>query len=215
MSEEQIARFIEQSVKLKKRWFQISVLGGEPTLHPHLDQILLLLRKYRDEHSRNTRIVLVTNGYGAVVSRKLDSLPSDIIINNTGKTSRDQDRFSTSNIAPRDMAAFEGKDFCEGCIVPELCGMALTRYGYYTCGAGASVDRVFGFGVGVRELAEVTPERVREQRRALCGYCGHFKDWGLYTPANPDTETWPSGVSPAWAKAYADYRLQPPALQLF
>lgn len=214
MTVDQVRRFVAQSVAARRQWLQIKLLGGEPSLHPELGAILDVLRCYRDEHSRGTRIDLISNGYGRAVQERLAAIPADVRVHCTWKETRDQGTFETYNVAPCDLAAFEGADFCVGCVVPEVCGMALTRYGYYPCGAGASVDRVFGMGLGIRELQEATAPRLMEMRGKLCRYCGHFKSWGRYARfARRPEEDWTT--SPSWKQAYAAYASKRPDLPLF
>jgi hypothetical protein len=209
----QIDRFIEHSIGQTRKWRQIVVAGGEPTLHPEFATILSRLRNYRDNYSRNSRIVVVSNGHGAHVQKILATIPSDIIITNTNKTTPEKKGHASYNIAPRDVTFFQNKNFCEGCIVIEVCGMGLTRYGYYTCGPGASVDRVFGFRLGILNLADATPNRLREQRRLLCSYCGHFKDWGLHKCQTCEREQDHGAISCSWKTAYEGYRKKPPVLE--
>jgi hypothetical protein len=204
MSVEQIAKFIEQSIKTRKRWYKIRVLGGEPTLHPDWLVILERLRKYRDGYSPYTTIELVTNGYGPVVTNRLPLIPADIEIVNTAKTTPLQPDFCTYAVAPCDLPEYQDADYATGCIIPEICGMALTRYGYYTCGAGASVDRVFGMGLGILNLADVTKKQLLQTRTRLCRYCGHFKS------SNTDLH-----ISHSWQNAYEAYAKQRPVLPLF
>lgn len=204
MTVEQIRKFIDQCIQARKRWYKIKVLGGEPTTHPDWLAILGLLKNYRDEHNPHARLELITNGYGAAVATRLALVPAGIHINNTSKTSSAQPTFSTYNVAACDVPEYAGADYLKGCGIPQLCGMALTRYGYYLCGAGASVDRVFGLGLGLRELSEVTAKNLGRARNVLCRYCGHFKS------SNTDL-----AISPSWQKAYAAYAKQRPVLPLF
>jgi len=204
MTVEQIKKFIDQCIQAKKRWYKIKVLGGEPTTHPDWLAILGLLKNYRDEYNPHARLELITNGYGPAVTKRLALVPSGVNINNTSKTSSIQPTFTTYNVAPCDLPEYAGADYLKGCGIPQICGMGLTRYGYYMCGAGASVDRVFGLGLGIRELTEVTSKSLRRTRSALCRYCGHFKSGNTAL-----------AISPSWEKAYAGYAEQRPVLPLF
>jgi hypothetical protein len=82
----------------------------------------------------------------------------------------------------------------------------MTRYGYYPCGAGAGIDRVFGFDVGVNQLAGLSDERLLEQRKLLCRYCGHYK--GMNTEVRRETE-----MSNSWVDAYRNYKRHRPSLK--
>jgi hypothetical protein len=207
LSVEQLARFVDESLGLRWRWRVIRLVGGEPTLHPQLSAILDAVHQYKDAHP--SCVVLVsTNGYGTAVRRVLAALPRWVETSNSGKSSN-VNRFQSYNVAPVDVARLRDSDFARGCFVTEYCGMALTPNGLYCCAPGAAVDRVFGFDVGARSLAAITPDLFDKQRRCLCRYCGHFK----YNYAEP----WVTDgrVSPAWDGALERYRRKRPVLTPF
>jgi hypothetical protein len=199
----QVARFIDESLELGWRWRKIALLGGEPTLHPRLDEILGELDRYRTRFPA-TLFQLVSNGYGPGVAARLARLPEWICIRNTRKRSIEQD-FDAYNVAPIDLARYAEADFSSGCSIPYLCGMGLTRHGYYPCGAGASIDRVFGIDRAVRSLRLVTPEGLIASFNALCRYCGHFHG----------QKTRVERMSASWTEAYARWHSRPPRLELY
>lgn len=207
MSVGQVRKFVDESLALAWRWERILVLGGEPTLHPQLPEILVELSRYRDARPECV-VELVTNGYGESAARAIEGLPPWVLVRNSRKTSNEQS-FATVNVAPRDLDAFRGADFSKGCLVTEDCGLGLSRHGYYPCGAGAAVDRVFGFDVGIRSLAGVNTREMRERMRTLCALCGYFK--GEKACARAVREEY----SPSWAAALARYRTNPPRLSVY
>lgn len=199
----QVAHFVDESLDLDWRWRKIALLGGEPTLHPHLFTILDQLKRYRD-HVPQVTIQITTNGYGERVNAVLKRLPDWVVVRDTRKKSVVQP-FTAYNVAPCDLDEFADADYSTGCTIPFQCGMALTRYGYYPCGAGAGIDRIFGFGVGVRALRDVTPERLVSEFSRLCRLCGHFH--GRKANAEMFSET--------WTEAYRRWREKRPRLALF
>lgn len=203
MSVGQVAHFVDESLELGWRWRKIALLGGEPTLHPRLPRILNELDRYR-RLVPDVTIQITSNGYGERVDAVLRRLPDWVAVRNTRKTSVVQP-FTAYNVAPDDLAEYAGADYSTGCTIPFQCGMALTRYGYYPCGAGASIDRIFGLYRGVRTLRDVTPERLVGEFDRLCRHCGHFH--GQKAAA----ET----MSPSWTEAYRRWRQQRPALPLY
>lgn len=56
MTLEQITRFIQESVAQKRYWKLIRIIGGEPTLHPQIIEVLQLLANYKREFSPQTRV---------------------------------------------------------------------------------------------------------------------------------------------------------------
>jgi len=210
---EQIKKFIKESIELKWDWEYIGLIGGEPTLHPKLFDILKIIKEYNDFNSKSD-IQIVTNGHGKKVNSVLDNLPNWINIRNDRKSDPIQ-LFSSYNIAPIDLRKYKNADFSTGCFITEDCGLGLTRYGYYPCGAGASVDRIFGFDIGIKRLSEINDLKLKKQLKILCSYCGHFKDCG--------TEYWKKKkgwveeqkTSKNWKKAYENYKKKKPKLSLY
>ena len=212
MSLENIQKFVNESIALKRKWHVIKILGGEPTLHPQFFEILKILNIYRDFNPA-CKISLATNGFGEKVNAVLTMIPSWVRILNTKKTSA-INCFSSYNLAPIDTAEFKNKDFSKGCIISERSGLGLTRYGYYACGAGASVDRVFGFDVGIKKLNNVTNDQLREQMKILCSFCGHFK-YFTYDHEKTSKYIYNEQMSISWKNAYAKYSESKPKLNLY
>src|SRR3989339_2051717 len=46
MSLSQIQKFVRESINLKWKWNKITLLGGEPTLHPQILEIVEIIRQY-------------------------------------------------------------------------------------------------------------------------------------------------------------------------
>lgn len=213
MSLDQIDRFIKESVSHGKKWRKIVLQGGEPLLHPNVQEILEMFVNYKKQHSPGTFLRITTNGYGAKVRKILETVPPEIFVMNTKKipiskeghikiTGRPEPEFDTYHSAAIDAveaSSGAGIDYRTGCSIPQTAGMGLTRYGYYPCGAGASVDRIFGFNVGAKSLAEISERGFRESLDKLCRHCGHFKAKGRYdlkaavpltSPEQVTSESW-------------------------
>ncbi|MDD5209695.1 MAG: hypothetical protein PHV36_09930 [Elusimicrobiales bacterium] len=224
MSLGQLRFFMLESLRLGRKWDYISILGGEPTLHPRL---LTILEDFRRLGFNTANIQIISNGYGREVRSALKRLPPWLVINDTRKRSPVQ-QFRLFNLAPADF----GVKSASPCLIPQNCGHGLSRYGYYPCGAGASIDRVFGFDIGIKRLRDLTPENTRKQLKLLCRYCGHspsinkyldslkpweergvFKETARLSASRRAQYTAP--VSKSWLKAYEKYRKKKPALRLY
>jgi hypothetical protein len=201
---DQMEQFVEESLDLDWRWRRIALLGGEPTLHPELFDLLDRLNGYRRRFPA-ADVRIVSNGYGDHVRAILARLPLWVTIRNTCKTSLVQSYFDAYNIAPQDLEEYRRADFSGGCSIPFECGMALTRHGYYACGAGAGVDRIFGWGRGTGNLREVTIQRLIAEFSKLCRYCGHFHG------RKASSEQ----MSESWVAAYARWRKAHPQLPIY
>ncbi|MCP3659249.1 MAG: radical SAM protein [Bacteroidetes bacterium] len=237
MTVEQIEKFIEESIEKKVHWKHIRVLGGEPTLHKDIFIFLDLLINYKNKYSPNTRIILVTNGHGKVVNKRISQVPKEVEIENSNKTSSIQPSFSPINEAPIDIVEHKKKDFSKGCWIPSLCGITLDMHGYYPCSTAASIDRVFGFNMGKKML----PTKLGELERLFpkaCSLCGHFVEKAndlakedvitkdqvekfekihkeKFAETVKDNELYEQVTSPTWKKALGRYKLRKPVLNRY
>ena len=221
MSLDQLRKFIDESVKHGKKWRKIIIQGGEPLIHPNIHEALQLFVDYKNQHSPGTFLRITTNGYGTRVKKVLESLPREINVMNTGKiplddnghvqiTGRPETEFDTYHIATVDSIDASKNaaiDYSKGCHILETGGLGLTRYGYYPCGAGASVDRVFGFNVGAKSLEEMRSPAFRASLQKLCRHCGHFKAKGRYDLKDAAPLTSPDqATSESWRVAFTQYK---------
>ncbi|MBN1671905.1 MAG: radical SAM protein [Kiritimatiellae bacterium] len=205
MSTGQIEKFVNESVQLKWYWWIIVLIGGEPTLHPQFFEILQIVKRYK-EFNPHCNVWLATNGHGRKVQDVLAKVPDWVGIRNSSKEGGDQ-YFSAYSMAPKDSERYRLADFSKGCMITEQCGLGLTRHGYYPCGAGGGVDRVFGFDIGIKSLSEVRRRALRKQLGELCGYCGHFDS---VDPGGPGKAEWVWGEtkSISWQHACEKYKQQ-------
>ncbi len=205
MSPSQVEKFVDESLALPWEWTVIRVLGGEPTLHPELAAILAALDRYRRRYP-SCSIELLTNGRAASVRARLAGLPAWVTVRDSAKTTR-ANPFRRYNVAPRDLPEYRDADYTKGCTVLETCGLGLNRRGYYPCGAGGAVDRVFGFGAALPSLRAALSGPLHGQLRVLCPCCGHFLR-SFLSDLSTRQET-----SPSWAAALERYRGEPPRLK--
>ena len=205
MSVEQIEKFVEESKGQGRRWELIRILGGEPTLHPQIWDILRLLLAYKRDYSLNTTIHFYTNGLGSKVNGVLATIPEEIRIMNSKKTSVTQ-KFFSINVAPADEQVYKELNYLNGCHVTTFCGIGLTRYGYYHCEVAGSIDRVFGLDIGRKELP-LSTDQMFDLFEVFCKYCGYFK----HENARTDEEV----ISPTWRQAYEAYQIKRPTLSLY
>jgi uncharacterized Fe-S cluster-containing radical SAM superfamily protein len=204
MSTKQLKKFIDESIEQDRRWDRIRLLGGEPTLHPNILEILNLFAEYKRDNSPKTCIQLVTNGFGKKSNTVTSESSSMIEIENTHKKTTAQD-FESYNIAPVDIFRYMYSDYSNGCWITDSCGIGLTRYGFYPCAAGGAIDRVLGLDIGKKKLPHVD-DGMRRQLDTLCRYCGHFK---FKEVINKEI------ISSTWKKAYEKYKIKKPTLSLY
>jgi len=184
-----VEQFVEESRTLRHRWEKIGLLGGEPTLHPNLRTIIAILSNYVRTFD-GCEFFLVSNAHGPKVNRILDSIRPAIAVVERPKTC-DEPSFNNMDIAPVDLS-----DEVRSCHVTSDCGLGLTSWGYFPCGAGAGIARALELDVGIKSLQDVTEEAMIEVLRQLCQYCGH----ALAVPVGAD-----GSVSPFWKAANQQY----------
>jgi hypothetical protein len=201
----QIDRFVGESLELGWRWERIGLTGGEPTLHPDLPGVVRLLERYKRDHP-SCEIAVVTNGHGRAVREALSDLPAWVAVKSSAKTGEALP-FEPFNVAPIDHPDARQMRFRLGCSFTEVCGLGLSRYGYYPCGPAAAVDRAFGWDLGIKSLAGVCEKRLRAQMSILCGLCGHFLG-NFGAPRTSRQET-----SGSWQAALRQYDERPPRLE--
>ena len=193
MSTSQIYRFVEESMNLNIKWDQIRILGGEPTLHTDLNDILHALLSYQSLFSPLTNIILFSNNYGSKVKRVLSKIPNPIFIdknnidpdfiqykqlqgviiaNHWTKGPDITNLFVPINDAPIDDDYFKTFDFSKGCKQIYECGIGLTPYGYYPCSVAGAIDRVCGYNLGIKKLSEYNIKSISK----FCSLCGMFKE---------------------------------------
>jgi radical SAM family protein/4Fe-4S single cluster protein len=193
MGLEQIEKFIKESKDKNIKWRKVSLVGGEPCLHPDILKIIALLLAYQNEFSKQTKIYLVTNG---LIKDVLKNIPKSINIVNSEKQSSAQEGFESFNVAPVDLKEYKNKDFKNGCKILKDCGMGLNMYGYYPCAVAGGIDRIFGFDNARKHLPEKNDEMF-DQLNTFCKLCGHFKKHDII-----DTEK----MSKSWKEAYAKFQ---------
>lgn len=213
---EQVRRFIAESAAAGRRWRRIMLEGGEPTLHPRLEEILDILLRYRREHAPGCVIELCSNGHGERARRVLAGLPPGVAVKDSAKRPVAEQGHLAFNVAPADLPAFADADFSEGCYIHSIFGLGLTRAGYYPHPVCGGIDRIFGFDVGLKRLPAAAAELAGQMRR-LCPLCGHFRE---FRRGGRRTSRWrrnagdqpPGALSPSWEAAYRAFRSRPPRL---
>lgn len=200
---EKLRMWVDEWIARGKRWERIRILGGEPTLHPHFQEIMTELLRYR-QWSPRTLLVLVTNGHGAEVASRLQTLSRKVWVENSQKQSNLQPTFGPFNLAPIDDPHFDGADFSNACAIASRCGMGLTPLGYYPCALAGGIDRITGEGLGVQNLPSDKDDMLPAAEK-FCRLCGRFRD-GHYLPPQLRPALTEEKMSPVWRKLYARWR---------
>jgi len=209
----QIQRFLNETRKLNKKWNRIRICGGEPFLHPNLNDILQLLQDYKSNFSPKTILEITTNEYGSEVVEKMQNVSSEFYINKTNKTGRFQKKFEPFNLAPKDKRTNILTDYRNCCWIAKDCGIGLNKFGYYLCGVGGGIDRVIGFDIGLKKIPEERTS-LYNQAKNLCALCGHF-NFRVFRPLESRKPVIGEPKSKSWIEFYQRYRKKKPNLSIY
>jgi hypothetical protein len=190
-----IEDFLKQSIEKEINWERIRILGGEPTLHSRIFDIIDRLISYQQTYNPFVRLVLGTNYFGDQVHRVLEQLPDTIVIKSTLKSSR-VNLFRPFNMAPADTTYNRFSDYTCGCRIIEECGLGVTPSGYYMCAVAGGIDRILGYRLGRKEIPDEA-DTLADQMSVFCRVCGHF---GFQWPTRR------TRLSKTWRLAYRRYR---------
>jgi hypothetical protein len=209
MSVDQVERFIGESRRQNRRWRVIQLEGGEPTLHPQFPEIVRALLSYVRHDSPASVIQVNTAGYSEASRGLVRQLPPAVAVYSSEKTQKTQPEHLAFNAAPADLAGHSAADFSQGCCLPSMYGLGLTRHGYYPHPICGGIDRVFGMDIGRKTLPDAG-DGLDEQFPRLCRYCGLFVH---YNRALHPEKLIPGTMTESWSRAYTQYRTHPPFLR--
>lgn len=169
MSLDQIDKFCSQVEafvnKGGKRIQKVTLVGGEPLIHPKIVEIRkmlwkrLMAKRNRKFHRYVRSMWLVTNG------DLIGQVPVEALEKVFVKVCSTYKRHFCSRIAPIDTGQTRGK-----CEVPIGCGCVLNAWGYWPCGQGGAIARLFGLKQYHRDTLPDTIEDFGDISE-LCDLC--------------------------------------------
>ena len=196
----QVETMLADSLAAGIEWELLDVLGGEPTRHPQLVELIGLLEEYRDEHNPTCNIRLNTHGAGgaALIAAAIVERYPSVEILNTNKSGPVNGHFAAAAIAPIDVfPEWESTHEYEGCPVAWNCGLGMNYTGFYCCAIAAAIDRIFQRRCSAVSLQALSYDMVWAQYQTFCPLCGHYRE-----TLGANEKTW---LSPAWTRAMESY----------
>lgn len=211
LTNEQVRKFVDESISLNWNWELIKIRGGEPTLHSGIFKIIESLQLYKN-FNPDCKFRILSNNFSVYTRKVLSDMPAWVSIQSSDKSINGdvvvgKVPHDSVNIAPNDLLIYKCADFTKGCYRPMVCGMQLSRNGYYPCAMGVHISRIFGFDIGIKKLASINNGSFREILNIICRYCGHYKQ-----PSDRPTE---NVISLSWEKAFKKYSEEKPKLSLY
>lgn len=192
-----IRAFIDESIDTSHQWKKITVLGGEPTIHPQVIEICGEVLRYK-EAFKDCRLTFFTNGYGPKVAEVIPQIEGMEIINTSKQPGIDPPGLRNMTIAPIDC---HDNRKIRNCRYPhfDACGVEFTPLGLFACGPGANIARVLGYDLGVHRIADLTAGKMTEFMRIVCQYCGYSKNHRVRWSRD-------KSISPTWGKILDNYK---------
>jgi hypothetical protein len=134
MTVEQINMFVQKLKEENKKIVRVKVVGGEPTIHPQLQEVCDILSKAH-VHGWIGKIDVNTNGT-TLDTLRMPAMPG--IFFKVSRPSRKAHRPFLWN--PKDI----GLDTFGPCAMPRRCGFSLDARGWLPCSAAPAIVRVYG-----------------------------------------------------------------------
>ena len=128
----QIDKFISQVFSSGVKLGHILIMGGEPTVHPDFVKIVTMLYEKLYIPGKVKILHIYTNGI-IPIQEPITDMPVEIF---TSPPSSKHHR--CQYIAPCDTG--QEVKICDN---PTVCGIALNAFGFFPCGAGGSIVRLF------------------------------------------------------------------------
>ena len=170
---EKIEHFVSDCKKNDKKWNQITICGGEPTLHPQFKEICVLLK----QAELTKALWLSTNGYTQKTKELMYFAQSiGILVDNSYKTHEQlvgsaKWRWVPINVAPVDVG-YTDSALGKGCYQSEVCGLGYDSNGYWGCPQGAIYSRTFDFKPVCTSIKDLTDEKIIASWKEQCSICG-------------------------------------------
>ena len=176
----------------------IQILGGEPTLHPQIFEILDILLEILCPSRAGGPLKLLTNGTGQNINSILDKIKKRYTQKQIVRgLETPKSRYTIQHHFPIFQALCDYSEVPEnhykGCSVKQRCGSIATPYGFYLCRAHMRIACLFKLGPGLDHV--FTPEEEKQAANVICNYC-------IGATIGPD-------VSPTYAKILEEWRQAP------
>lgn len=190
LSPEQLDAVLTECAANGTRWNRVVLTGGEPSLHPRLEELVDVLFKHR------VRLPRIATFHHPVHYARIEKLLAKYPRLGVIDSSKDvpEPHPVASAMAPQDQPEFAGHRYV-GCPRVILgCGPSLDYKGFYVCPVAGAIARVFKLDIAIKRAQDLTTENLIKQYQQVCCKCGH------YTSVSPSDVT-KDCLSKSWQEA--------------
>lgn len=172
---ERLEYFIKDTIDCDKKYKNVALFGGEPTLHPQFEEMCLMLKEANDKNHFASSLTVCTNGYTHESLQKCHfAAEHGYVIENSHKDRQIHDKtfkytYVPINVAPIDVGFIPELN---GCWYSENAGIAFDNKGYWGCNPLCAAARVFDYEPICASIKDFTEEKVKESFAKHCKYCG-------------------------------------------
>lgn len=192
---------------------RVTLVGGEPTMHPQFQDFVDLARENTDEapqvfsngtQAKTQRLLQIARDRGASVAAETQK-PNGTIHGPADYEGWELDVF----VSPED----HGYPLRPPCYqhASVICGVSVDHEGYAPCAMGGAIEALLHVGGRTKVLADLfDEEKVAKMTADLCRHCGHqyIKASGgaFQRQVDESPRLFDSPMSPTWRKAFEGRR---------
>ena len=202
----------EQAKKLGLKLQDIVVIGGEPTLHPEILDILRLLKDY------GCSVILFSNAWSErakVLVAHIEKEKLCQVYSQTAKSCRvdhaPADYSFSVFISPENVGKSSEPEHWLNCPCYTGCGFSVDSRGYTPCAIGGLIDSVMCAGQErVKQLSFLlNPKHTRIVMSALCKHCGAHRCSRRDLPGIDRHVCYSTSMSSAWQCGFSNLLVTP------
>jgi hypothetical protein len=198
MSLDQITIFCDHVLNATQKVHRVSVVGGEPLLHPEFPMITEILYERLRSRGVIASLDLTTNG------DRIQRISPSIL----GRYDRIKVDYHKGDFRAFMVAPIDTKQAQKRCTVPIHCGIACNAFGYWPCGPGGAIARLFNLPqYNLHELPqsiwEFEEPNDLQNYKSICNLC----QWSARVPLTVSRHPEPSK---SFIEAHELYQQSPP-----